>query len=75
MEELDNWSIGEKMLCHTAAILTEGKVNNEVPVTKDFVAYAIDNSIGHENFSKLLKDCGVNKETIKEWKKKRWITD
>ncbi|MCW3106045.1 MAG: hypothetical protein JWQ09_551 [Segetibacter sp.] len=73
MEAGEKWMAGTRMIRKTASILTRNKLEGRIKVSDDFVAFAIDWSIKHEGFAKILKDCGVKEETIKDWKKKKWI--
>ena len=54
----------EKLLCY----LPKNKLNGKVPVSDDFVAYAIDWEMDDEPFEEILLECGQTPEIIEEWK-------
>jgi len=76
IEETGDHEMGQKMLRNTAALLTKSRLFGKVPVSDEFVTYAIDNSIeGHdkEDFKHILNECGLEEEVIEAWDKKGWL--
>ncbi|MDO6432934.1 hypothetical protein Q4E93_20160 [Flavitalea sp. BT771] len=73
MEQREDYDPGTKMLRKTAWLLTKGKLNGKIPVSDDFVAYAIEWMLESQEFEEILRDCGQSEEVIMNWKGKRWI--
>lgn len=61
-----------KMLRSVARTVTE-RARAELPVTPDFVAFAIDWEIEGEKLKKILGECGASAEQLRAWKKQRWL--
>jgi hypothetical protein len=52
----------------TAWLLNNNKLNNEIPVTKNFMVYSTDWDVEQEDFTTVLKDCGIPEEEINKWR-------
>ncbi|NIG56950.1 hypothetical protein [Chitinophaga sp. Cy-1792] len=70
MEEMDDYELGRTMIRLAARHLTANKLEEMIPVTEDFCAYAVDWSIeGHdnENLKEILLECGVSETVVNKW--------
>lgn len=61
-----------KMLRSAARQVTE-LARAQLPVSPDFVAYAINWEMEGDDIAKILKQCGATPTALKNWKKKGWI--
>lgn len=68
VEEREDFSLAENMIKKVAALLNVNKLNKEVATGPKFMAYSVDWSIGPEEFSDLLAECGLPDNIVKEWK-------
>jgi hypothetical protein len=68
VEELEDFSLAESMIKKVAYLLNANKLNNEVTTGPKFMAYSVDWSIGPEDFSALLAECGLPENIVKEWR-------
>lgn len=68
MDAKKDYDLGTTMLRKTALLLTQNKLNGKVPVSDDFVAYAIDWEMDDEPFDEILLECGQTPEIISAWK-------
>ncbi|GAA3922919.1 hypothetical protein GO495_02330 [Chitinophaga oryziterrae] len=68
VEELEDFSLAESMIRKVACLLNASKLNNEVTTGAKFMAYSVDWSIGPEDFSTLLAECGLPENIVKEWR-------
>lgn len=68
----ENWEAGRKMLRQVARIMNENKLCLKVPVSKEFVAFALDPTL-IEDVEECLIKSGADKQKVKEWKKLKWF--
>lgn len=72
MNSTERWESGEKMLRQAARMVTEfGR--GQPWASEDFVAFAIDWESEGGELAKVLKACGADARTLKNWKKRGWI--
>jgi hypothetical protein len=69
----NRWHLGETMLRKTARLLTLGKLNGELAVADEFVAYALDGEFEINRLPEILLECGLPETTLQEWKEKKWF--
>ena len=60
--------LGAKMMRQAAKLLSE-LVKNELATVEQFFVFAIDWELEGDQLSKVLRECGVDPEWIKKWKK------
>jgi hypothetical protein len=75
-EHVDNekrWDLGENMLRKTARLLTLGKLDGQLAVADEFVAYALDGESEINQLPEILLECGLPETTLQEWKEKKWF--
>ncbi|SEW00948.1 hypothetical protein SAMN05428988_1217 [Chitinophaga sp. YR573] len=65
---LEDYDLAIAMARKTAWILNNNKLNNEIPITKNFMAYSTDWDVEAKDFTIVLKDCGLPEEEINKWK-------
>jgi hypothetical protein len=65
---LEDYNPATAMARKTAWILNNNKLNNEIPITKNFMTYSTDWDVEPEDFTTVLKDCGIPEEEINKWK-------
>jgi hypothetical protein len=70
MDAKENFNPGTTMLRKTALLLTQNKLNGKLPVSDDFVAYAIDWEMDGRKFEEILMECGQTPEIIQNWRAK-----
>jgi hypothetical protein len=73
IEREEKWDMGTAMLRKVAYLLTTGKMNNRIPVSDEFAAYAIDWESDMEEFEDILGECGVASSVIASWKDRGWL--
>jgi len=76
MKKTDDHNLGAKMLRRVACILTQSKLLDKIPVSEEFIAYAIDHSIeGHEDedLHEILLECGLAQKTLQSWIDNGWF--
>ncbi|BAV07372.1 hypothetical protein [Filimonas lacunae] len=77
VQEGDEWWLpANEMIYKAARLLTVNKLWNKVPVDKDFVAYAVDWSMGPNEegeMGKLLLTCGLPAETLRKWEREGYF--
>jgi hypothetical protein len=73
IEREEKWDMGTAMLRKVAYLLTTGKMNNRIPVSNEFAAYAIDWESDMEEFEDILLECGVASSVIAAWKDRGWL--
>jgi hypothetical protein len=67
-DTLENYALAIAMARKTAWLLNNNKLNNEIPVTKKFMAYATDWDVEPEDFAGVLKDCGLPEKEVEKWR-------
>ena len=73
IEREEKWDMGTAMLRRVAYLLTTKKLNNRIPVSDEFAAYAIDWESDMEEFEDILSECGVEGNVIASWKDRGWM--
>jgi hypothetical protein len=76
VENLDDHHLANGMLRKAAFLLTKSGLFGRIPVDKDFLAFAIDNSIeGHDaaDFKRILLACGMEESVFDEWDRRGWM--
>ncbi len=73
LAEMEDWSAGSRMLLKAAHILTTGKLNGKVPVSDDFVAYAVNWEGDTDRFAEVLRECGLAEDIIDDWTARGWL--
>jgi hypothetical protein len=73
IEREEKWDMGTAMLRRVAYLLTTSKLNNRIPVSNEFAAYAIDWESDMEEFEDILGECGVSGAVIASWKDRGWL--
>jgi hypothetical protein len=65
--------LGRNMLRKTVSILIRTRLHGRLPVSDNFGALAMDNSVegfSHENIEEILVACGNDAATLSSWKEK-----
>jgi hypothetical protein len=65
---LEDYKLAIAMARKTAWLLNNNKLNNEIPITKNFIAYSTDWDVEPEDFPLILKDCGIPEKEIDNWR-------
>ncbi|SFD77581.1 hypothetical protein SAMN05518672_103170 [Chitinophaga sp. CF118] len=73
VEREEKWDLGTAMLRRVAYLLTTNKLNNKIPVSNEFAAYAIDWESEMEEFEDILLECGLSGSVISSWKERGWL--
>jgi hypothetical protein len=76
IQATEDYEMGRIMLRKTAALLTRSKLLGRIPVSDEFVTYAIDNhgeGLEKEEFKDILKDCGLEEDIVEAWDDRGWL--
>lgn len=75
VQSKEAWDKGSDLLIKTSRLLTENKLNGKIPVSDDFIVFAVDWSMIPEadEIEDVLLRCGADRSNIKEWKKLKWF--
>lgn len=71
-EAAESHSAIAAMLRVAARRVTE-RARADLPVSGDFVAFAIDWELEGDQIAAILKQCGASPQRMREWKKKGWL--
>lgn len=77
VEDTNNYASATAMIRKVANLLTTNKLDGKVPVTPDFIAFAVDWSMAPEDaeLTEIMIECGMPAETLSKWQQRGLFLD